>query len=1638
MSLRIVVFALLALFVTPAFAATCPEVKFGGPASLTIPDFTAVSGGWTPTTATVSGQPSSPKTNQGGLYQWTQISGPAGTLTNATTPQMLFTAPDVGAAGATVRLRLTVTGCGGSASDTYTINITDAHDIVVNAAPHAVASASPASPNEGTTVTLNGSASSDPNGDALSYSWLQIGGPTVTLAAPNQAITTFTAPNVTATTTLTFRLTVSDGSLSDSNTALVSVVWINEPPVAALSCPLEVNEGQALTLNGSASSDSDDGIASYQWQQLVGLPAVAGIDTWNTATKTFNAPQLGFQQSGVVPFKLTVTDYSGAKSSADCSIFIHDVTKPVITTPANIVAEASSAAGTNVGYAVSAFDIVDGSLPVVNYTSYFLCAPPSGALFALDAATPVLCSALDSAGNQATAGFSVRVVDTTAPSINVPLSFAVEAAGPAGATANYVAKSTDAVDGEKDAVCAPASGSMFAINAPGPTTTVTCNATDAHANAAQAKTFEVAVHDTTPPAFDPASFADVTEEATSASGATVNFALPSASDLVDLGNVVVTCTPASPHVFPLGQTNVDCKAVDTRGNDSAAAFHVSVLDRTAPALHLPADIIAEATSANGAAVSFSASATDLVDANVDLSCSPNSGDTFVLGTTTVHCTGIDDADNSASGDFSVTVRDTTKPTLQLPADITMEATGPAGAVVAFSVSASDLVDASVDLNCSANSGDTFALGTTTVSCTGTDDSGNSASGSFAVKVQDTTAPALNLPANIITEATGPAGAAATFVVSAIDIVDTHVELTCSANSGDTFALGTTTVSCTGTDDSSNSTSGSFTIKVQDTTAPALNLPANIITEATGPAGAAATFVVSAIDIVDTHVDLTCSANSGDTFALGTTTVSCTGTDDSSNSTSGSFTIKVQDTTAPALNLPANIITEATGPAGAAATFVVSAIDIVDTHVDLTCSANSGDTFALGTTTVHCTGTDDSSNSTSGSFTIKVQDTTAPALHLPSDITMEATGPSGAAVTFTVSATDIVDTDVALTCSANSGDTFALGTTTVSCTGADDSGNSASGNFAIKVQDTTAPALHLPSDITREATGPSGAAVTFAVSATDIVDTSVDLTCSANSGDTFALDTTTVHCTGTDDSGNSTSGSFAIKVQDTTAPALNLPADITIEATGPTGAAATFTVSATDIVDTNVALTCSANSGDTFALGTTTVSCTGTDDSSNSTSGSFKVKVQDTTAPTLHLPSNITSEAKGSGGAVVSFTASATDLVDTNVAMTCSPNSGATFALGTTTVNCTGTDDAGNSASGSFTIKVQDTTAPILHLPANVTTEATGPNGAAVPFNAWAYDLVDTSVAMSCSPNSGTTFALGTTTVNCTGTDDAGNSTSGSFTIRVQDTTAPILHLPASITAEATGPNGAAVAFNAWGYDLVDTSVAMTCSANSGDTFALGTTTVNCTGTDDAGNNTSGGFTIKVQDTTAPAISAHGNVTATATGNSTATVNYGMPTASDLVDGTVAVNCTPPQGAFNVGSTDVNCTARDNHGNQGSRTFSVAVNYAFTGFFQPVDNSPALNSVKAGNAVPVKFSLGGNQGMNIFQSNPASGVIACGVTEGDAIEETVTAGSSSLQYDAGAGQYIYVWKTEKSWVGQCRILQIKLKDGGSKTALFKFK
>lgn len=115
-------------------------------------------------------------------------------------------------------------------------------------------------------------------------------------------------------------------------------------------------------------------------------------------------------------------------------------------------------------------------------------------------------------------------------------------------------------------------------------------------------------------------------------------------------------------------------------------------------------------------------------------------------------------------------------------------------------------------------------------------------------------------------------------------------------------------------------------------------------------------------------------------------------------------------------------------------------------------------------------------------------------------------------------------------------------------------------------------------------------------------------------------------------------------------------------------------------------------------------------------------------------------------------------------------------------------------------------------------------------------------------------------------------------------------------------------------------------------------------------------------------------------------------------------------------------------------------YAFTGFFKPVENQPTINVVNAGRAIPVKFSLGGDRGLDVFVAgSPSSQRVACDTGAPlSTVDETVAANGSSLSYDAATGRYQYVWKTDPAWAGTCRQLDVALADGTSHRVTFQFK
>ena len=276
---------------------------------------------------------------------------------------------------------------------------------------------------------------------------------------------------------------------------------------------------------------------------------------------------------------------------------------------------------------------------------------------------------------------------------------------------------------------------------------------------------------------------------------------------------------------------------------------------------------------------------------------------------------------------------------------------------------------------------------------------------------------------------------------------------------------------------------------------------------------------------------------------------------------------------------------------------------------------------------------------------------------------------------------------------------------------------------------------------------------------------------------------------------------------------------------------------------------------------------------------------------------------------------------------------------------------------------------------------------------------------------------------------------------------PDISCPADISVGTDpGVSTASVSFNVTATGTPTPTVECKVGATvitSPHTFPLGETTVMCTATNGVEPDDSCSFKVTVTDDEAPQISCPADITVSLPPNSNATtqtVNFTV-TATDNADPTPTINTDFPSGyAFPVGTTTVTATATDDAGNQSTCQFNVTVLYNFTGFFSPVSNPPVYNEVKAGQGIPIKFSLSGNKGLNIFAAGyPASQQINCADNAPiNVLEETETSGGSSLTYNAGSDTYQYNWKTEKSWAGTCRVLVVKLADGTEHIAYFKFK
>ncbi len=338
-----------------------------------------------------------------------------------------------------------------------------------------------------------------------------------------------------------------------------------------------------------------------------------------------------------------------------------------------------------------------------------------------------------------------------------------------------------------------------------------------------------------------------------------------------------------------------------------------------------------------------------------------------------------------------------------------------------------------------------------------------------------------------------------------------------------------------------------------------------------------------------------------------------------------------------------------------------------------------------------------------------------------------------------------------------------------------------------------------------------------------------------------------------------------------------------------------------------------------------------------TATTFRV---DTTAPNLALPAPIVMEAQNASGRTVNFTVSRTDAMDSTPSLNVSPASGSLFPIGTSTVNVSSTDWAGNTRTGSFTVTVRDTTQPVVSGTFAPTLLATGPAGMALLpdylAQATAMDAVGVASIVQI-PAAGSAVSAGNTNVTIAATDAAGNVGTKSINVIVNDATIPAVAAPAggftplTLIVGASGtaplPDYASQAIKSDNAGITNT----TQTPPPGSQCPPGNIIVTITVSDAAGNTNSMNLTATAVDTTLPSISppAGGFVPLTLTtgpGGTVALPDYSLQALTN--DNVMIIETTqsPTAGSMRTaGATAVTITTQDAAGNTKSTHFDVTVN-----------------------------------------------------------------------------------------------------------------
>ncbi|MEI6577662.1 MAG: HYR domain-containing protein, partial [Bacteroidota bacterium] len=874
---------------------------------------------------------------------------------------------------------------------------------------------------------------------------------------------------------------------------------------------------------------------------------------------------------------------------------------------------------------------------------------------------------------------------------------------------------------------------------------------------------------------------------------------------------------------------------------------------------------------------------------------------------------------------------------------------------------------------------TFNKGTSIVSYTVTNIHGYSASCSFSVIVNDNESPLINCPANIVVNNTaGLCSAVVSYSLTGTDnCLPPGITQVSGIASGSVFPLGTTSNSFLATDASGNTTNCSFTVTVNDNTAPSIVCPANISLNA--DAGHCNALVSVPVPVTADNCGLgtvlnsfSGTGNASGTYDVGTTTVIWTVTDIHSNTSTCSMTVTVSDQQLPAITCPANISVIA--DAGQCSALVTIPVPVTNDNCgvatltnNFNSNGNVSGTYPVGTTTVIWTVTDIHSNTSTCSMTVTVSDQQVPAITCPANISVIAdAGQCSALVTIPVPVTNDNCGVATLTnnfnSNGNASGTYPVGTTTVIWTVNDVHGNSSACSMSVTVTDNQAPFVRCPSNISvNAATGQCNAfvSVPLPVSSDNCGISSVlnNVNNSNNASGTYAIGTSIIIWTVTDIHGNSSTCSTTITVVDNQPPTIVCPNTLLLNTTQWL-CTATQANLGTPVTSDNCGIASVVNNAPiVFQRGTTHVTWTVTDSYGNTASCNQDIVVIDSQTPAITCPAPVFVNA-GAGSCVASNLNIGTPAYYDNCpGSVVTNNAPGTYPVGITTIVWTVVAANGQYASCSQLVTVIDNQSPTIVCPPAKTVYLMTGQCTASNVEPGTANSADNCGIATVTNNAPSAFPKGLTTVTWTVTDVNGISGSCSQIITVVDNIPPAIECPPAVNANTNAGTCMATGINIGNAVATDNCGVAVITNNAPASYPVGITTVSWIATDVSGYTAVCVQLVTITDNAAPLMACPADIFVNANpGICNATnVALGSPTVSDNCSGQITLTNNELT-QYPLGITTVNWTATDIHGNTAVCSQQVTV----------------LDNQAPGIVCPMNITIPANSGV-CYASNVNPGV-----------------------------------------------------------------